>query len=448
MATSGEREGASEQSAAGKKAEKTEVGNYFVANYPPFSTWSTEQVPAFVNRLGQEPAAGTPLGLYVHIPFCRKRCDFCYFKVYTDKSSKEIRRYLDAVIAELDTYVDQPAFKGRKPTFVYFGGGTPSYLSSSQLEYLFSEIQKRISFEDAREIAFEAEPGTLQESKMVVLRDLGVTRLSIGVENFDPEILELNNRAHRGQEIYKAYEAARRTGFPQINLDLIAGMVGETDANWSDCVRQTIDMAPDSVTIYQMEVPFNTTIYRRMKEDGKEVAPVADWNTKRRWTREAFDEMGRAGYHVSSAYTLARGSEASFLYRDLLWHGADLLGLGVSSFSQLQGVHMQNEHSYTPYVSRVEAGERPVCRAHEMTAEEQLVRQFILQMKLGELDTDYFQRTFGVDVWARFAEPLARNAHWISRDGSTLRVSQDGLLQIDRILHDFFLEQHRSVRYA
>src|SRR5262245_56254627 len=108
---------------------ETTAGNYFVSNYPPFSFWKPEFVPEFAARLDKAPRPGTPLGLYVHIPFCRKRCHFCYFKVYTDKDSAEIRGYLDALLQELALYAGRSFVGGRKPAFVYFGGGTPSYLS-------------------------------------------------------------------------------------------------------------------------------------------------------------------------------------------------------------------------------------------------------------------------------------------------------------------------------
>ena len=115
-------------------------------------------------------------------------------------------------------------------------------------------------WDDAEEVTFECEPGTLTEAKLRVIRRLGVTRLSLGVENFNDEILDVNGRAHRSPEVYRAYEFARSLDFPQINIDLIAGMVGETDENWRDCVAKTLALQPDSVTIYQMELPFNTTI--------------------------------------------------------------------------------------------------------------------------------------------------------------------------------------------
>ncbi|MHC4993299.1 MAG: coproporphyrinogen-III oxidase family protein [Planctomycetota bacterium] len=430
--------------------DKTTVGNYFVSNYPPFSFWRPDQVGLLDEVLAGPPAHAVQLGLYVHIPFCRKRCDFCYFRVYTDKNSSDIRRYLDAVIAELDAYAEQPYISGRPLRYVYFGGGTPSYLSVEQLQYLFGELQARMPWDQAEEITFECEPGTLQEKKIRALREMGVTRLSLGVENFDPHILEINNRAHRAKEIDRAYSIAKEVGYPQINIDLIAGMVGETEENWKHCIERAIEMQPESITIYQMEIPYNTTIYQRMQDESRDVAPVADWSTKRRWVDEAYRELEAHGYRVGSAYTAVRGDDVKFVYRDALWTGADMLGTGVASFSHLGGVHFQNEHNFDPYVERALAGERPVHRALRLTDEEKLIREFVLQLKLGSVPTAYFQEKFGVDVKDRFKPALEQHA----RDGflhvrnGTIELTRDGLLQVDRLLHDFFLDQHRHARYA
>jgi oxygen-independent coproporphyrinogen-3 oxidase len=113
-----------------------EIGSVFVSNYPPYSIWNADDLSAARGALAAPPRPGTPLGLYLHIPFCRKRCKFCYFRVYTDKNFDEIGSYLDALATEVETAARQPALAGRKPRFVYFGGGTPSYVSVKQLEVL------------------------------------------------------------------------------------------------------------------------------------------------------------------------------------------------------------------------------------------------------------------------------------------------------------------------
>ena len=431
--------------------KETTVGNYFVSNYPPFSFWKAERTGELLAALERAPWPQTPLGIYLHIPFCRKRCHFCYFKVYTDKDSSAIRSYIDAAIQELSIYATKPFIGGRKPNFIYFGGGTPSYLSVEQLRHLTGAMKALLSWDEAEEVTFEAEPGTLTDHKLKAIREMGVTRLSLGVENFDDHILEINGRAHHSKEIARAYSYAREIGFPQINIDLIAGMVEETDPNWKECVRKTIEMSPDSVTIYEMEIPYNTTIYQQMKAEGKLVAPVADWETKRGWVDYAFHELEMAGYKVASAYTAVKDpAKTKFIYRDRLWAGADLLGLGVASFGHIGGVHYQNHHDFDPYLARIQEGELPIYRALTPSADERLIREFILQLKLGHVSRAYFEKKFGVEISRRFAAPLQTLTDWgfLAVEGDSVRLNRAGLLQVDRLLHEFFLPEHRHARYA
>ena len=295
------------------------------------------------------------------------------------------------------------------------------------------------------------QPGTLTDAKLKIIREVGVTRLSLGVENFDDHILEINGRAHRGGEINRAYNFAREVGFPQINIDLIAGMLEETEDNWKTCVAKAIKMAPDSVTIYQMEIPYNTTIYQRLTEGGKLTAPIADWEEKRRWTDYAFNELQAAGYTISSAYTAVKDkAQTRFVYRDELWAGADLLSLGVASFGHIGGVHYQNHHDFDPYVEHLESGELPIYRALTPNDDERLIREFVLQLKLGSLSLNYFKDKFGVDPSERFTKPLELIRDWgyLQIEGDTVHINRDGLLQVDRLLHEFFLPEHRNARYA
>jgi oxygen-independent coproporphyrinogen-3 oxidase len=431
--------------------EETTAGNYFVSNYPPYSFWKPHRVGEALAALDRSPAMGTPLGLYLHIPFCRKRCHFCYFKVYTDKDAAGIESYLAAAVRELRLYAQKPFIGSRKPKFIYFGGGTPSYISSRQLSSLTDAMRAVLAWDEAEEVTFECEPGTLTENKLKIIKDVGVTRLSLGIENFSDQLLEINGRAHKSREIYQAYHFAKSLGFPQINIDLIAGMVGETTENWRDCVEKTIALAPDSVTIYQMEIPYNTTVFQEMKSRGETVAPVAGWKTKREWVHAAFSELEHSGYTVGSAYTAVKNpSKTRFLYRDLLWKGADLVGLGVASFSHVGGTHFQNEHEFLPYLSRIREGQLPIYRALTPTDEERMIREFILQMKLGQIDVSYFQHKFAIDLQQRFADPLRhlQEQGLLETDDGRLRLTRDGLLQVDKLLHEFFLPEHRNSRYA
>lgn len=439
---------------ATNEQERTGLGNYFIANYPPFSAWSAKHAPAALKALETPPKPGTPLGLYLHIPFCRKRCKFCYFRVYTDKNAKDVETYLTAILKEVELLSQTACMGGRKLDYVYFGGGTPSYLSVAQLTSLMERLKAIMPWDACREVAFECEPGTLQLHKLQALKDQGVTRLSLGIENFSDEILSTNGRAHLSGEIYRAYGWAREVGFDQINIDLIAGMVGETWDNWKDCIQKTIELAPESVTIYQMELPYNTRISKELTVLGQEEAPtqlIADWPTKRAWVEYGFEELKKAGYAISSAYTMVKDkAKTQFVYRDALWRGADMFGTGVASFGHVNGVHIQNVDTWEQYVEKLDRGELPIGRALPVSDRERLIREMILQLKTGHIEADYFRGKFGVDVHKVFQDGYRKlqDDGWLNVTDSGVELTPAGFLQIDRHLPTFFDPEYQTTRYT
>ena len=451
MSESMDREPATTPRSVLPMAKTTEVGSVFVANYPPFSAWRAESLPAVHAALGSPPLPGATLGLYLHIPFCRKRCKFCYFRVYTDKAAGEIGTYLEALAREVEIYATQPAVAGRPLKFVYFGGGTPSYLSVRQLEGLVSRLQAALPWTGAEEVTFECEPGTLTRPKLVAIRDLGVTRVSLGIESFDDAVLRENGRAHVSTEIYRVLPWIAEIGFDQLNVDLIAGMVGETWESWRETVRKTLEIAPDSVTIYQMELPYNT-VYSQSLLDGSFQRPLADWPTKRAWHDYAFAELASAGYVLSSAYTMVKpkGPSSRFVYRDSVWHGSDMVGTGVASFSHLSGVHFQNVAGWGEYLATLEEGRLPLGRALAITDRERLTREMILQLKLGTLALPYFREKFGVDVRGEFAGAWRKleEEGKLRLGNDEISLTRDGLLEVDRLLPSFYDERYRNTRYT
>jgi len=420
-------------------SDATEPGSYFVANYPPFARWR-EDAAADVHAAFAAPPTDASLGLYLHVPFCRKRCKFCYFRVYTDVSAADVERYSLALAREAAIAAARPAVTGRPLKYVYFGGGTPSFLSVKQLDRLVDGIRASFGWDAAEEVTFECEPGTLSEPKVQALKALGMTRISLGVENFSDAILEANGRAHLSAEILRAWDWIEAAGFPSTNVDLIAGMVGETDESWAATVERTLDLRPDSVTIYQMELPFNTVFVKDAKGSGRDV-PVADWATKRRWVGEAFDAFAARGYAVSSGYTLVRDpARVRFRYRDMLWEGSDLVALGVASFGHLSGVHYQNEPHWEPYLEAVEAGRLPIHRGLRPTRHELLVRELVLGLKRGWVDRQRLTAKYGVDplvAWRPVWERLAADG-WVERLDPEPRLSRAGLLRVDTLLPAFF----------
>jgi oxygen-independent coproporphyrinogen-3 oxidase len=283
-----------------------------------------------------------------------------------------------------------------------------------------------------------------------VLRDQGVTRVSLGVQALDDDVLRSSGRVHLTGDVERAYESIRGVDFEIVNVDLMVGLVGETDASFLAGVERVIAMAPESVTIYQLEIPLNTPLSRALR-GGDDAPAIASWEAKHRRLSDAFDRLEAAGYRVRSGYTAVRDPDRHpFVYQDAQYTGADLLGLGLSSFSYLGGVHFQNETSDAAYAAAVRAGAHPIARAYVLDDEERLIREFVLQLKLGSIDSGYFTDKFGVDVRARFRDELESltKSGLMRSDSMGIELTRAGLVRVDRLLPRFYRPAHRDIRYS
>jgi oxygen-independent coproporphyrinogen III oxidase len=429
---------------------ETEAGNYFVSNYPPYSQWSPLEVGPFEEALLSPSSTPGPLGLYVHIPFCRQRCLYCYFRVHVRRPPEEVDRYIDAVLQELAIYRDLPAVAGRSISNAYFGGGTPTHLSTAQLERLIGGLQQGLDWSGADEVTCECQPGTVDQEKLVMLKAMGVTRASLGVQTLTPDVLRGVGRAATPAECLATYEMAREAGFDQVNLDLMAGLPGETDLSWKQTIDQVAELAPDCVTIYQCELSHNSILYKSM-QSGRNI-PMANWPTKRRWVSEAFESLREAGYTIYGAYWAVRDPARNrYSYvTEHYWRGEDLLALGETSFGYLSNYHYQNVDTFDSYTANCAAGKLPLWRAYQMSPEENLRRQLILQLKTGRVDFDRLQKIFQVDIASHFAGVLEdlQDQAMLHFDETGVSLTREGLLRVDWLLPRFYLPEHQGVRYT
>lgn len=425
------------------------AGNYFVSTYPPFSCWSADAVDAARQVLQQSVGQPqqSPWGLYVHIPFCSQRCDFCYYRSYDATSRQTMEQYVSTLLHEINIVSSAPVVQGRPLSFVYFGGGTPSLLPLKQLQLLIGGIQDCFSWDAIEEVSFECAPKTATRDKLEFLCQSGVTRVSMGIQQLNDDILKLNGRIHSASDARRAYGAIRESGIPQVNLDLIVGLVGETDDTFFKSLRDVMELEPDSITIYQLEIPPNTPLF---KSQSAGATSVPDWETKRRRLNRAFDLLIESGYHIRSAYTAVRDMDKHrFVYQEAQYRGVDLIGTGIASFSYVQGVHYQNLASLGPYRNRIEENELPIFRGYQLTDDQRLIRQFSLQLKLGCVPLKPLQDEFGVSAVTRFADPLAKleaSGHLLVGE-HTVRLTRSGLLCVDRILPEFFPRPHQDASY-
>ncbi|MCA9145908.1 MAG: coproporphyrinogen III oxidase family protein [Planctomycetales bacterium] len=425
-------------------------GNLFVSAYPPFSCWQADCSSEFERVLQSSPdkRGDAPLGLYVHIPFCLQRCQFCYYRSIANPASDTIDSYLDALIHEIRLYGESPRLKGRKLAFVYFGGGTPALLSPGQMQRLFRELQSVFPWCDIQEVTFECSPKTVTRDRLETLHAAGVTRISMGAQQLNDDVLRQSGRIHLVDDIRRAYDEIRQHHFDVVNIDLMVGLVGETEQSFFESLHQVISMNPDSITFYQLEIPANTPLFHALHEG--QISSLAGWDMKRQRLTDAFAQLESEGYTLRSAYAAVRDpARHRFHYQEMQYRGADLLGTGLASFGYLGGMHYQNQASMREYSESLAAGRLPYKRGYVLDDEERMVREFVLQLKLGRVETQYFSSKFGVNVAEHFREQLRRfaNRGWLSPDAGAVTLTRQGLLRVDRLLPAFYRSEHRDLSY-
>lgn len=425
------------------------VGNYFVAAYPPFSCWQPKHIPE-VRAALRQGAANSPIGFYVHIPFCAKKCDYCYYLSYTGARSDIINDYVDSVVNEAALYSKTPAVQGRDVSFVYFGGGTPSMLSAAQIASLAKGLKFFLPWKNVREVTFECAPRSVRPTFLQALHEIGVTRLSMGVQSFDDDLLKLNGRMHLAEDVLHAYELIQDADFGWVNLDLMTGLLGETAEHWKYSVKRVTELGPDSVTIYQTEIPYNTQLYRDVKSS-RLPAPLVPWEAKRERLDYAFQKLTEAGYTIVNGYSAVKDPKRhNFIYQDHLWRGGDMIGMGVASFSYFAGVHYQNTVTLDSYKSLVRQGQLPFERAFALSEHDKLVREFILQLKCGEVSVERFRNRFSFDLTQLFAHELGELASegLLTFSESSVHLTRAGLLRVDGLSPRFYEAAYRDVRYT
>lgn len=418
-----------------QKTASPQIGSIFVSNYPPYSVWDSRYISAAKEQLSTKYTRAA-LGLYIHIPFCRQRCDFCWYKVYADKASVgTIRTYLEALLSELQLYTQMPGLSERVIQHIHFGGGTPSLVSTKDLRFFLEKLWKIIPREHILEVTFECEPGTLTQKKVSLLKQLGVTRVSLGIQTFNDLILRANGRLHTSKDSLRAMTWVKQLGFEATNIDLLAGLPGDTTENWHESVRKILDYEPEGVSLYQMELPHNTIFANDIKSGASITAP--SWETKRAWINDAFDAFLDKGYEISDSRSVtriaARQHAAPSYYQDGLNRGLDLLSIGASPFGIFGNIQYQNEKSLLRYLKLIQSGELALVRACIMTRETCFLREVILGLKTGALSRQAFRDKFELDP----LQELETNFDNLLRDGliemhnDSILLTRRGLIEVD-----------------
>lgn len=357
-------------------------------NYPPFRQWKR----GVVNEKLQED----PLCLYIHIPFCTQRCAFCYYKTVDLKERPEIPGYVDALCQEIKMVAEKFNLSKRPIKAVYFGGGTPTVLEENHLVQIVSALRENFHLFDQRiQFSVEAEPLSVSPSKMNVLREIGVNRLSLGIQSFNNEIIKLSGRGHDEKQAYRAIDVAQKAGNGQwsINIDLLSGLAGETTETWKESLESALKTGVESITVYKMEAFANTEVFQQGVR--QETIELPSEELEMHFMELAMERFERANYHPWSHFTYTKNPSDRSEYIFNSWQGMDFYGFGVSAFGYLDDSLLQNTSDMEKYTSLMTTGELPLARGYQFTSLDRIVREVLLGMKLLRFDLVRFQQRHG-----------------------------------------------------
>jgi oxygen-independent coproporphyrinogen-3 oxidase len=326
--------------------------------------------PAFAPvglRRGERPAPETVRHLYVHIPFCARICPYCAF--YKERAdSSQTQRFCEALLKEIEIAGKLEPARPRagefplRPETIFFGGGTPTALTTPQLEFLLGGMRERLDLSRLAEWTLEANPGSVSSRKAALLREMGVSRISLGVQSWDDELLKLLGREHNAAQAEASFQTLREAGFKDVSLDLMFGLPGQTLAQWESDLDKTIALQPDHVSTYCLTYEEDTEFFLRHSRGEFREDPESD----AQFLEAAMRKLEAAGYEHYEISNYARPGFASVHNRGY-WAGDDYLGIGPSAFSTVGMRRWQNVCDYRAYADRVLAGASAMATTEFLT---------------------------------------------------------------------------------
>lgn len=377
------------------------------------------------------PFRKKPLGIYVHIPFCIQKCLYCDFlSAPSDETTRE--SYVNALLAEIDAQA--PLYKGFQVHTVFFGGGTPSLLMPEQTAAILERLYQRFSFlpEKEMEITLEANPGTLTEEKLRAWRKAGVNRLSIGLQSAHDEELKSLGRIHTWKEFLWGYEAARRAGFSNLNIDLMSALPGQSVDSWMDTLENVVELRPEHISAYSLIIEEGTPFYdwygpqdaaseKRQMEKRK---PLPSEEEDRLMYERTGEYLAKGGY---GRYEISNYALPGFACRHNLayWERTDYAGFGLGAASLRENVRWSNTAELAEYLAHAgQTGEETRIKKEmtRLSIQDQMEEFMFLGLRKTEgVSASTFERLYGKPLEAVYEEPVER----LIREGLLLRYQKE-----------------------
>lgn len=360
--------------------------------------------------------------VYIHIPFCVKKCNYCDFLSFSHTSVAVMENYIHGLIAEMQLVAMRYRIKAKT---IFIGGGTPSCLPEVLLQQLLEAIQQHFVSNALQEYTMELNPGTITPEKLQMMKQYGVNRLSIGVQSDMESQLALLGRIHTFAQAEEAIHMARNAGFHNINLDFMYGIPGQTLEDWQATLHQAIRLMPQHLSLYQLKIEEDTVLHRwleegRIEEFDDEIALAM--------YRSAQNILSEAGYQQYEISNYAKEGFAS-LHNQVYWRTDNYLGLGLGACSWVRPNRWNNVYTLEEYLQQIYDGNLPVGEIEHLSLQEQMEETVFMALRMNAgLSKTLFQQRFSCTVETVFSEAITRcKANgWIREDDTHYWLTEEG----------------------
>jgi len=374
----------------------------------------------------------TAAGLYVHIPFCSSRCSYCDFATGLYQSELA-ERYVGGLIKEIKT----SQYAGENVDTIYFGGGTPSLLAPAQLERILAALHENFKVAADSEITLEINPGSATPEKLRAFRGLGVNRASFGAQTFDDAELAKLGRSHNAADALRTFADLRDAGFANVSFDLIAGLPGQTLAAWQRNIQQALNLAPEHLSFYLLEVHSGTPLAEHIRR-GIQPQPDEDLaGVMYEWMLEQAAAADYEHYEISNLCRPGFHSRHNVKY----WTAAPYYGFGCSAHSYDGNTRRwSNQRNVLKYVEMVESGAPAVVEEQQLSATDVRAEAMFLGLRMMQgVDLRRYRESFGVDLRDEHADDLDRfcKAGLVELDGDLIRLTRTGALLSNEVFAAF-----------
>lgn len=364
----------------------------------------------------------TPLHLYLHIPFCHRICPYCSFYKHTPGNT-DLRGFIDALILEAQHYRER--FANRKLKTLYCGGGTPSMLSPTHLRLLFDGLRDTFDFSEIEEITFEANPATFDLKKAQHFRQLGITRISLGIQSFDDAILKTLGREHSRAEAMAAIPILREAGIPEVNIDLMFSIPGQSLASWKDTLETAIALKPDHISAYNLTYEEDTEFIKKLTCGEY----IDDPETNAAYFTTAEQLLTSAGFEHYETSNYAQAGKRS-AHNCSYWHGADYLGLGPSAVSTVASTRWKNLPDTAGYIQQIRHVGHAQREIEALSSEDLRLERLALLLRTAD----------GLPLSLLTADELGRTSHLTSEGLANIAEGKLVLTGRGRLLVDAIVE--------